>query len=65
MSGSTRTIRHTHIRIPGFRDARDLAEKVFTGEKAADAALLVLAVMLNGWLLYCLARPFANCQFTF
>ena len=65
MSGSTRAIKHSHIRMPGIRDAKDWTEKVFTSDKAADAALLVMAVMLIGWLLYCLARPFAEHQLLF
>ena len=65
MSGSARTIKHSHIRMPGIRDAKNGAEKVFTSEKAVDAALLVIAVMLCGWLLYCLARPFADYQLLF
>ena len=65
MSDSTRTIKHIHIRIPGIREAKGWAEKVFSSEKTADAALLVMAVMLCGWLLYCLARPFADHQLLF
>jgi len=58
MRDSTRTIRHTHIRIPSMGDAKDWAEKVFNNEKTADAALCVMAVMLCGWLVYSLANAF-------
>lgn len=66
MSSTTRTIKRAHhIRIPTFRDGRYWAEKAFTSGKATDAALFVMVVMLCGWLLYCLARPFADYQFLF
>lgn len=58
MRESTNTIKNTHIRIPSMRDAKDRAEKVFNNEKTADAALCVMAVMLFGWLVYCLASAF-------
>ena len=58
MRDSTSTIRHTHIRIPSMGDAKDRAEKVFNNEKTADAALCVMAVILCGWLVYCLANAF-------
>ena len=58
MRNTTSTIKHTHIRMPPMRDAKDWAEKVFNNEKTADASLCVLAVMLCGWLVYCLANAF-------
>ncbi|GEM_PF-4500678 len=58
MRDSTSTIRHTHTHPPSMRDAKDWAEKVFNNEKTADAALCVMAVMLCGWLVYCLANAF-------
>ena len=58
MRESTSTIKHTHIHIPSIRDAKDRAEKVFNNEKAADAALCVMAVILCGWLVYCLSNAF-------
>ena len=58
MRDSTSTIKHTHIHIPSIRNAKDRAEKVFNNEKTADAALCVMAVMLCGWLVYCLASAF-------
>lgn len=65
MRGSTRTMKHIHIHIPSFRDVKGWAEKAFTSDKTADAALLAMAVMLCGWLLYCLAKPFAEYQLLF
>ena len=56
MRDSMSTIKHTHI--PSLGDAKDWAEKVFNNEKTADAALFVMAVMLCGWLVYCLACAF-------
>ena len=58
MRDSTSTIKHTHIRVPLMGDAKHWAEKVFNNEKTADAALYVMAVMLCGWLVYCLANAF-------
>ena len=58
MRDSTSTIRHTHIRMPSMRSVREWAEKVFNSEKTVDAALGVLAIMLSGWLVYCLASAF-------
>ena len=58
MRDSTSTIKHTDIRMPSMGDAKDWAEKVFNKEKTADAALCVMAVMLCGWLVYCLASAF-------
>ena len=58
MRDLTSTIKNTHIRMPSMREAKDWAEKVFNNEKTADAALCVMAVMLCGWLVYCLANAF-------
>ena len=60
MRGSTHTMKNTHINMPSTRDAKDWAEKVLHSEKTADAALVVMAVMLCGWLVYCLANAFRN-----
>jgi hypothetical protein len=58
MRDSTSTIRNSHIRIPSMRDAKSWTEKVFNNEKTGDAALFVMAVMLCGWLVYCLDNAF-------
>jgi hypothetical protein len=58
MRDSTSTIKHTHMHMPSMRDAKDRAEKVFNNEKTADAAFCVMAVILCGWLVYCLASAF-------
>jgi hypothetical protein len=46
-----------------MRNAKDRAERLFARERTADAALSVLAVMLCGWLVYCLANAFQNSTF--
>jgi len=58
MRDSTSTIRHTLIRRPSMRNAKDWAEKVLDSERTADTALFVMAVMLCGWLVYCLVNAF-------
>ena len=58
MRDSTSMIKHTHIRVPSTRDAKHWAENLFNNEKTADAALCVMAVILCGWLVYCLANAF-------
>ena len=63
MRDSTSTIKHTHIRTPSMRGHREWAEKVFNSEKTMDAALGVLAIMLSGWLVYCLTRAFERCTY--
>jgi len=60
MRGSTHTIKNTHIDIPSTRDAKDWAEKVLHNDKTTDAALVLMAIMLCGWLVYCLAKAFSN-----
>jgi hypothetical protein len=49
--------------MPSVRDAREWADKVFNSEKTVDAALGVLAIMLSGWLVYCLAKAFERCTY--
>ena len=56
MRDSTSTIKHIHI--PSVRDAKHWAEKLFNNEKTLDAALFVMAAMLCGWIVYCLANAF-------
>lgn len=65
MRDSASTMRRTHIHIhtPWMRGAKDWPEKVFNNEKAMDAALGVMAIMLSGWLVYCLARAFDRCTY--
>ena len=63
MRDSTNTIRRTHIRMHSARGAREWAEKVFNSEKTVDAALGVLATMLSGWLVYCLAKALERCTY--
>lgn len=58
MRGSTSTSKHTHLHVPSMRELKDWAVNLFSKEKTADAALLVIATMLCGWLLYCLANAF-------
>lgn len=55
MRDSTKTIKHVQFRLPAIKDAKEWARKVLTSERTVDAALLTLAVMLCGWLIYCLA----------
>jgi len=62
MPGSTKTIKHVHIRVPAIRDMKHWAVNLLNNEKAVDAALLTMAVMLCGWLLYCLAKPISDYQ---
>ena len=63
MRGSTKTIKHLHIHTPVITDVKHWAMSLFTNEKMTDAALFTMAVMLSGWLLYCLAKPISECQF--
>jgi hypothetical protein len=58
MRDSTSTMEPTHIRMHSMRNAREWAEKAFNNEKTGDAALFVMAAMLCGWLVYCLANAF-------
>jgi len=37
--------------------------KLLSNEKTTDAALLAMAAMLCGWLLYCLAKPISECRY--
>jgi len=60
MRGSTHTMKNTTVHIPSRWDSKDWVEKVLHNEKTADAALVVMAVMLCGWLVYCLANAFRN-----
>jgi hypothetical protein len=60
MRGLTHTMKNTHIHIPSRRDAKEWAETVLHSDKTVDAALVVMAVMLCGWLVYCLANAFRN-----
>jgi len=46
--------------MPSARDAKHRAQKVFNSEKTTDAALFVMATMLCGWIVYCLANAFRN-----
>jgi hypothetical protein len=63
MRNSTETIKHAHIRMPAIKELRESMEKAFASEKGIDAALLTLAIMLCGWLIYCLARPISECRY--
>lgn len=63
MRDSTSTIKHAHISVSSMGDAKHWAENVFNNEKTADAALCVMAVMLCGWLVYCLANAFEKCTY--
>jgi hypothetical protein len=63
MRGSTKTIKHAHIHMPSITDVKHRAVSFFSSEKAIDGALLTMAIMLCGWLVYCLAKPMSECQF--
>jgi hypothetical protein len=63
MRGSTKTIKHVHIHVPTNRDVKQRAVSLLNSEKAIDAGLLTMAIMLCGWLVYCLAKPISECQF--
>ena len=63
MRGSMKTIKHAHIRMPTKTDVKHSAVSLLNSEKAIDAALLTMAVMLCGWLLYCLAKPISECTY--
>lgn len=56
MRESTKTIKHAPVRLPVIKDVKEWAGRLFTSERTVDAALLTIAVMLCGWLIYCLAR---------
>ena len=63
MRGSTKTIKHVHIHMPTITDVKRWAVNLLSGEKTVDAALLTMAVMLFGWLLYCLAKPISELRY--
>jgi hypothetical protein len=65
MRGSTHTMKHTHapVHVPSLKEVKGWAEKVFTAERGADAALVGTTVALFGWLFYCLARAFQHYQY--
>jgi len=63
MRGSTKTIKHVPIHVPTNRDVKQRAVSLLNNEKAIDAGLLTMAIMLCGWLIYCLAKPISECQF--
>jgi hypothetical protein len=63
MRGSTKTIKQVHMHMPAIRDMKHWAVKLLSNEKTTDTALLTMAVMLCGWLLYCLAKPISECRY--
>ena len=63
MRGSTKTIKHVHMHMPTIRDMKHWAVSLMNSEKTIDAALLTMAVMLCGWLLYCLAKPISEFRY--
>jgi hypothetical protein len=56
MRDSTKTIKQAHLRLPSKEDLKEWAERVFNSDRTVDAALVTIAVMLCGWLVYCLSR---------
>jgi hypothetical protein len=49
--------------MPEIRDVKHWAVNLLNNEKTTDAALLTMAVMLFGWLLYCLAKPISEVRY--
>lgn len=60
MRDATSTMKRLHTRMPTMRDAKDWVKKVFGRGKGADAALLVTAGTLCGWLIFCLSCAFRD-----
>ena len=63
MRGSTKTIKHVQLHMPTIRDVKYWAVTLLSKEKTTDAALFTMAVILCGWLLYCLAKPISECRY--
>ena len=59
MRDATTTMKQ-HVRIPSTKDAKDWVEKVSMRGKGAEAALVVTAGTLCGWLIFCLSCAFRN-----
>ncbi len=62
MRDSTKTIKHAHLRLPSIsmKDLKQWAERVFNSDRTVDAALVTIAVLLCGWLVYCLAKALSE-----
>ena len=63
MRNSTNTVKHVGIHVPTNRDVKQWAVRLLNNEKAIDAGLLTMAIMLCGWLIYCLAKPISECTY--
>jgi len=57
-------LNNIHARGSGITDIKNWLSKSIKNGKIIDSAIAVSFMLLSGWLIYCLVKPFWNYQIT-